>query len=523
MGRYVYDETFGERYYQDDAGNLTIAPETTGFEAALINTGEQLHDFGRGIRGLVADDAEQARLNAEGQASNDALANLRQERPIASVIGEALPSLATAPLSASGLVANLGLQAGLGAVEGYLDADPGVDQAGRTLMTAAGGVLGEVGGRMAGRVASGIKGLVDDFAGVRAQTVNPAAAEFERLGGRTLPSQRVNQESAAFGGMSRAEQGAESSILSPSIFRETAEQNRQLVNQRALDAIGLPDADDLSVATIGDATDRLSDEFSRISSVAAGEQPFNVGTEFADRLAGTRGQIPELIKRGEFKGLDQGMLSGSDWNVARRALAQDAAERAAKGQHELADSIWADVELLDHLMESRVGPDLGADFARAREQYRVLQVLQKPGVIRDGDVSVRTLNNRLNQNTGFGATARQGRDTVNQETKGLIDLARAASDRSLQRAPSSGTTERQALREFAGAVGGLDLLNAAGQLAGPAAVGASTRGGGNMIGNLYNPAPQGFGQLGGSAGRGFIDQYLYPFVGSEDDRIDVQR
>jgi hypothetical protein len=520
--------------YQLEDGSVVPAPDTDIFlpfmdeplsldptiEAALINAGETFTDIGRGIRNLDADTQEQLQLQREGQQSNRALEGLRGEFPIASAIGQALPSLATAPISGASMLGSLGVQAGLGAVEGLLTHDPSdTSQFDNLALGAAAGVVGDIGGRMAGRVLSGVKGLVQDFtSSIKPNAANPVAAAFEAKGGRTLASQRMDQTGAGVDAVRNMESGAQSSLFTPKVFRETIENNRQLYNQTALNAIGGIDADDLGPDVLGLATDQLSDTFSDISSQVANQTPFAVGGDLAERIAGTKGQIPDLIKRGRFKGLESGVLSGEEWSVARRALAQDAADNAARGRYELADDIFADVEALDRLIEDRLGPDLLTDFARAREQYRVLEILQKPGVIKDGDVSIKVLNNRLQGKQGFGKTARLGRQTNNAESMELIDIARLGADRSLQPAADSGTAGRLALRDLVGSAATGDAFGLVSQLAAPAAVGVSEAGGGRAVSGLVNPAPAVSGQLGGAAGRGFLDEALYPFIGSQDDR-----
>ena len=527
MPQFVWNEQTGERFYLESDGSLTPAPTTGALEAFTSEAGAQVGSYGRGIQALFSGAERDDELRAI-EAQQDAERRLiREEYPIATALGAAAPGMASmffpqGRTLAGGLAAN----AAYGAAEGLINL--GANDSSQIDDAVVGGIFGaggDLAGRLIGRVFNGVKGLVNDIKAPRGAPDNPLAAQAEELGIPTLGSQRLAPGSQEQVAMSALERGAESSILPPTIFKEVAEGRAATFTDAALDAVGISPGqfDTLGADALRQATDNLSDEFGDIARLSSESAPLNIGEQLGKRLAKT-GQIRELIGRGEFPGLEKGILSGSEYNVARRALAQDAAKKAAKGDYEIADRLFKDVEVLDDLIKDSLPPDTLARFARAREQYRNLRILNKSGVINSDDtVSIRNLNRALRQDTGYGALAREGRPAVNPETDRLIEVARVGADPTLVPFRSSGTAERQALTQFAPML--LDptqWVGAAGALAAPAAIGAASRGGGRAIGGLATPAPgaivRGTAASSREFGRSLLDEQLYPFVGSNDDR-----
>jgi PAS domain-containing protein len=524
MPRTIVNDVTGERAVLMDDGSIIPAPEA----GLMAQAGRQVADLGSGIMsayGNLTDNPELvARAEAETARRNQLFQGTDILDPYTSMAGQAIPGLATFPITGgAGLAGQVATNIGIGAAESALDLGEGGTFLERGVAGGAGGLIGDVAGRTLGRVFNMARGLANDIRMGRGTAENVAARQADELGIPTLASQRLEPGTQAQRQMERLEQGAAASIAPPGVFREVAEGKARVFNEAAQEAIGLApgEFDRLGPDALLEANRRISEGFADVAANAASQGPIQIGEELATRIANTRGQIPQLQARGRFQGLADGVLSGNEWNVARRALAQDAANAAAKGDYELADDIFADVEQLDRIMEPLMGTDTLENFARLREQYRVFKILSKPGVIRqDGEVSIRNLNRALNAGTGFGTTAQQGLPTVNPESKRLIDVARVGSDPSLQEFRSSGTAENQALREFIGdsLSGPLGPVRAAAQLAAPAAVGAASSGGGRGVIGLTTPAPVQAVTAGGAVGRSLLDEALYPFVGVEDER-----
>ena len=321
--------------------------------------------------------------------------------------------------------------------------------------------------------------------------------------------------------MQRLEQGAESSMFSPGLQASARETNQGVIRERVLYAVGLDptDFDSLGPEALKAADTRLSEGFTEIASEAASTGPIVLSEDLANAIKNTKGQISDLMKRGRFQGLEDNIISGQEWTVARRALAQDAANAAGKGQYEMADELYSDIEALDSVMDERIGPELRDQFSRLREQYRVLKIVNKSGVINEnGEIAMKSLNRRLREGTGFGDTAKMDRGTFNGETQDLLDAARVGASPDLQDFRSSGTAENMSAQRAAGMMlDPTEWLSLAGEVAAPAATGVASRRGGRAVTGALTPSPVPFKDAGAAAGRSMLDEMFYPFVGVEND------
>jgi hypothetical protein len=525
MPRFLENEA-GDRFYQQEDGTLVPSPRET--ESIAAQAGRQLADLGSGIKYLYGDITDNQALMSEAERETAQrsryFAGADERAPIRSFVGQALPAAATFPITGgASLVGQLATNMGLGAAESALDMGEGGSMGQRAIAGAGGGLLGDIGGRVLGRIWNTARGLTRDITRGRGVAASPSAQEAEDLGLSLLESQRMAQNSPEMRTMQRLEQGAEASMFSPGLQRAQQEANQAVYRDAALEAIGLPSGsfDDLGPDALREANNRLSQGFSNVASQAAESGPTQIGDELAERILNTRGQIKDLRARGRFQGLDDGVLSGTEWGIARRALASDAARAAADGKYELADDIFADVEELDRIIERNVGPEVLDEFARLREQYRVFKILSKQGVVKsDGDVSVRNLNRALQAGTGFGTTAQQGLQTTNEQSKRLIDLARVGARPELQPFRSSGTAENLSAQRVAGmALDPTQWLSLVGEAAAPVGVGITSRRGGRAVTGALTPGPIQARVGGNIAGRGMLDEVLYPFVGVDDERI----
>lgn len=522
MPRTLVDE-FGQRWLQEDSGEMVLA-ERAGL---MAQAGRQVAELGGGIQELygqvTGDDEMVARAQAEAAERNAIFRGTDAADPITSMVGQAIPSLATLPFGGAGNIARqVAVNAGIGAGESALDIGAGGENWQRGIAGGAAAVGGDMVGRVLGRAGNIIRGGFKDMRLGRGAPDSARAARAEEMGLELLESQRMTPGSDEQRLMQRLEQGAESSMFSPGLQQAAQATNEGVYRDAVLRAVGLPDGsfEDLGADALTAANVRLSEEFGDIAAEAASAGALDISEDLAGRIANTRGQVPDLIKRGRFAGLADGKLSGNEWNVARRALAQDAAKAAGKGEYELADDIFADVEELDRLIEPLIGEEALERFASAREQYRVLKIISKQGVINQGDqVSVRNLNRNLRAGTGFGDAAKQGRPTTNMETSELIELAKVGADPALQLFRSSGTAENLSAQRMAGmALDPTQWLSVAGEAAAPMVVGAASSRGGRSVRGALTPAPVQAAVGGQQVGRSILDEALYPFVGIEDER-----
>lgn len=535
MAQFAYDETTGQEFILDERSGewVPFTDAESTLDSILINAGGALNQLGRGVADVFGGDRQQLQ---QSQREQDALlAPLRQARPVSSFVGEALPGLATAPIGGTALAAgtlglgrSLALSGGLGALEGYLRLDPNsVDQTMSSIVGLAGGLLGEGGGRMAGRVANAIKGAGQSLAR------SDAASSLAERGLQSLPSERLNVPGQNIGPLQRLEQGAQTGVFTPSIFREIGEERAGLMTNTAARAVGLQGAEDLGPDVLAEASENISRRFQAIASEAVDQNQgfggIEIGEELADRILKTKGQVRELFGRGRFQGLDPEVggnaITPPELLIARRALAQDAAQAAGKGQHELAEDIFSDVDQLDEILGGLIGQDRVGDFAQTRQLYRNLQILMKPGVISDaGQANPKALQRALRAGTGYGNVYRTG-DTRNllPETAELFDVARTLADPSLQPFRSSGTAENQAIRDLGTALatattdpvaGGVGLATRLAAPIGLSALGGTNRAA-NAFGGLLMPGGSIFGRAGGEIGPGLLDAMLLESLNNE--------
>jgi hypothetical protein len=331
----------------------------------------------------------------------------------------------------------------------------------------------------------------------------------------------------------RFSQGAQVGMFPSTRQGRVLSANDELYKNTVADAVGLDGGlfDDLGEEFMDAAFNELEYGFNWVTRTAGDVGDFDLHPLTAETLQNS-GQVKQLIKLGDFKGLDANRLTGDEWVVARRALSQDAAKAFKNGDAEVGFKYNNMVAELDQLMESRVPEEFLPEFARLREQYRVLSILERPNVVgADGQVNSRTLNRALqSRNQGFGRTATRGQEAVNPETTRLLELASAGDKPQFKPHKSSGTAENQALDNFldegTDALSGMaqgDPTQAAGfmmrNLIAPTFDRVAETGGGLPYDYLFNrPDMLPTRPIGAGIGRSILDEAMYPFVGVEDER-----
>lgn len=538
MAQTATDPVTGARYVMGEDGNWQAAPEA----GLLAQAGRQLTDIGGGIQQLFG--ADEDRIRSEAAERNRLFAGTDMADPVTSFAGQALPALATLPLSAGGVAGNIALNTALAAGEGALDVGQGGTAGGRALSQGAGGMLGAIGGdvmsRMAGRVSRGVSGLMQDIQGRKTGADNPIAKAWEDIGGTTTAGQRMKQGTDAQRAMRSLEEGLETNKRFRGLQAGQDEVTQEVLRGSILEGVGMPKGayNDLGTDTLGDVNARFTREFSDNATAVANAGTIDLPEELAKQLQ-SQGQIPDLMRLGKFKGLSakKPTIAGQAWLDSRKALSESAAKKATDGYYSTAEVLFEKVDELDNLIEGRLPSGQLEKFRELREQYRVFQIALKRGVIKsDGTVSAKNLNSALQSGTGFGDTARFGLKTGNKESKNLIDAARIASDNTFNPLKSSGTTENLRSSQFL-----QDIVNPAAwpgvarDAAGAAAVRASALGDGNMAtgftgsggmgGGILSPkitlprelGTLNTGQMPMGIGRAALDQALFPFVGTEND------
>ena len=281
-----------------------------------------------------------------------------------------------------------------------------------------------------------------------------AAQDVKRLGGYVTKGQEIDSES-----LRQLEVGLARNPMTRAPFDEGARLNQQIVNGAAAKAIGVDPATltdgRITMEALAQADDQLSTVFDNVG-LSMGQ--IDMGEDFGKRVLSLE-QFRKLRALGDLEGLEKGVLGSNDYQVVRQALVEESQQAAARGQGRLKEKIWEMVDGLDQEAERYIGPDDMENFARAREQWRNLKVLEQSNVLdADGNVRPGLLASRLKSN--YGKTFTQGReDRVLPETAALMDTARTFSNPKVRPiVGSSGTGETiessRILGQMAGAAQG---------------------------------------------------------------------
>jgi hypothetical protein len=419
MPEFMMSPSTGRYYYEDEQGEFTEVPshvvETTPGQRMLIGAGRQFTRLGRGIADLFAPSRERAQLQAEENAAYNPLS---EAFPYSTGFGEALPGISTIPLglgiggAALGKGGQLALSTALPGIEGALAFSPDEGQQLQQGIIGAGfGAAGHGLGVIAERVLRGIGKAATT------PTLTDEARRLTELGGEGLVTQGQASGSPAL-------RQYEESLLSNPIARarlgEPAARRQAITNQRAAQAIGVPEAERLTPEVLAEAENRLGQFYQQF---ATGRAPIELNETLVKRLM-SRNEIKDIVGLGGLEGLEDGLIrSGQDILDVRSTLTGLISEATGKKSGQFT-SLQNLLEQFDDQVAFEFGPDAVRELNRANEQFRNLALMQRQGVVKDGDVSANILRNRLQQN--YGKTFTQDRrGNIQPETAELFDWARA--------------------------------------------------------------------------------------------------
>jgi hypothetical protein len=419
MPDFMYSPSTGRYFYQDDDGGMVEVPshvaESTMGERLLIGAGRQLTRIGRGIADIFSPSDERARLQAE---ENELYNPLSQTFPVSTAIGEALPGLATVPLgmglggAALGGGGQFALAAALPGIEGALAFSPDEGQQLQQGVLGAGfGMAGYGLGRIAQRVLKGIGSAAAP------PSLTDEARRLQELGGEGVLTPGVATGSP---GLRQYEESLLSNPFARSRLAEPTARRQLVTNQRAAEAIGMPGETRLTPEVLAEAENRLGQFYQQF---ATGRAPIELNETLVKRLM-SRKEIKDIIELGGLEGLEDGLIrSGQDILDVRSTLTGLISEATGKKSGQFT-SLQNLLEQFDDQVAFEFGPDAVRELNRANERFRNLALMQRQGVVKDGDVSANILRNRLQQN--YGKTFTQNRTgNVEPETAALFDWARA--------------------------------------------------------------------------------------------------
>lgn len=381
---------------------------------------ESLGDFNRvedpGFRGAakIAAGEELMRLATWGGTDPDITAQLRRDRPGATMLGTMAPYLATAPLSGG-----LATQAGIGAGLGFLGSQGDVGEAAKgALFSAAGYGVGQ----LAGRVANRIRGM--NAAVQNTDEASRLLSRAQELGFELTPGQVTGS-----GILRRVEAALQSNPLTAGAYDRIVQSNQRLLNRYAARTIG-SSAEDVGIITRDAAATRIGDVFNRLGD-DVGEVTLDRGFVDGVRRLGLQGRLlrddlGEMARFFDEAGeASEVIVDGQMLMRLRSRLGKKMAEAWRKGEDELGEAASRYIDDIDDIIASQVPEESIQRFSAAREQWRNLKVLERGNSITaEGNVNALSAYKAFNKVYGERGGGRFG------ETSDFADALRATASRS---------------------------------------------------------------------------------------------
>lgn len=358
-------------------------------QSMLIGAGKTLTDLGRGAQklyyGATGNEEELSNLSDRASREQGFYDELTQERPWATLGGEMLPYLATAPLSGGWLTQ--GAIGGVGEGLRY-----GTNQAGQGAMGMAMSMGGYGVGRAAPRVMGAIRGVAkSNKEAMRALTegqkrlVNRA----DELGYQLTPGQRLQSKP-----LQQIERSAESMPFTSGLTEGMEKENQALLNRLALDSIG-----EVGEEVRGTHFARAADRIGKVYSDVAKDIPsINLNKQSLTNLVdgmSVEGEsyIARYIKK--YPSLADGKLTGSEFNKLSSKVEKDI-RGAFTSNPAIADDL---IDLKNHLHASlaKASPESKEALKVAGKQWKNLKALEQGNSVTKGNVNPRTLSSKLNR------------------------------------------------------------------------------------------------------------------------------
>jgi hypothetical protein len=402
-------------------------------QAGLVGAGRTLTNLGRGAANLfdiaTGDTEGQEQRAQQSAAEESAYDLLRETSPAATTVGEIAPYLATAPLSGGALV-----QGAIGAGTGALEYGNQAEGA------AVGGAVGAAAPalfRAGGRTANALRGRF----GTQAVTGSDEAARLAGVLAEEAPLLPGQAKGGVGGYINREilDPLAETNPFTAPIVESVTDQQRGALTRGVAKALG-SSADDLS--DLGTIADDIGAGFEQVGrDIGAVPLPEDLQAEIVEGL-GSRAQSALSNNPGFASGVPTGEeLLRLRSNLAKRQ------SRLWGSDLDQAELIGDTVERIDDLIEAVADPGTSQNYARVREQYRLLKALEGTEAIsQEGIINPRSAKSALRRKNAFGQTYTRKGPTTNPETAAALDLVRAASSqRVLPALANSGTPQRAGL------------------------------------------------------------------------------
>lgn len=388
----------------------TAWDEAGPIDALTIAAGRSTDKIVDGVRQLynkaVRDDKTLAEIDAKQKDNDAAYSPLKAARPVATGIGEAVPSLAVPVGSVAGAGSFILKSALAGAAPGALSYGSADE---RMKAAALGGIGGALGGgiglgigraiRPAGAAGGGISKTAQEAADelglsltAGQKTLNPALMNFENYLSRSPGSSSAMQAKAAA--------------------------NQTKLNTAAASAMGQKSSD-VGEGTFSAAKAAIGSEFDRLGGVTSPK----LGNDFLSALAkidadnAARGAFKSKAIDGLIdKGLDlaaKGNLTGKAYKEIRTAINNEAQSAFKGGDATYGQALKTVRDALDDAAKASLSKADQEAWDVARKQWAAYKVLSSGNVSEAGNVSAARVASKLrNQNDMFRA-GQGGSDLAN--------------------------------------------------------------------------------------------------------------
>jgi hypothetical protein len=402
-------------------------------DAAMVAAGKSVSRIGQGLRQglhtLNGDEQALAALKSEVDEENRLYDPLKQARPVATGLGEALPSLAVPVGGAT--TAAMALRGGLAAAApealSYGTAGERLTRAG---VAGAGGVAGSL-------VGQGLTKLLRPAGTGAAAVGDDALQAAQRVGYKVTPGQATQNQA-----MLNFENYLAKSPGSAGRMQVINEGNQRALNRAAAKAMG-QQADDLGEGVMGAARADLGAEFGRLQNATAPDMArpqFMQALMDIDAANAARGPFAsERIHKLVDQGLDlaaHGQLDGKAYKEIHTELANASASAFRSGDATLGQALKSIRQELDAAAKASLGPSDQAAWDTVRKQWDAFKVLSKSNVAEAGNVSAPRVASKMRSDPRFRTGQRSGE---------LADVARIGEAFKSVPNPNSGNLAQQML------------------------------------------------------------------------------
>jgi hypothetical protein len=380
---------------------------------------------------------ERAALAAQEAEKNAAYAGLKEARPIATGMGEAIPSILAT--GTSGIVPSALKTGGMEALK-YGD---GASRLGRGLVgtgaSLVGGGVGQAVGGMIAPVAAKMQGPVQQAA-LRAATAMGYQPRLSEVTGSPLAA-RIEDVAA------RTPGGA-------GVMQDFAQANQAAVNRRAAQGIGEA-AEELGPQVFSNAAQRISKPFEDIKNLPG--KPITVGgnvEKTADDILRIQGKqisaqrdpaLTTLAEQAKILAQNKGKIDGETYQLTRSGLSDQSFEATGTNKAMYGRLLSALDDSAEESLKAGGNAALAKALREARPQYGNLKILEKGAVAEAGNVSPARLAAALRANNpkAFREGAMEGNP--------LYDVAKVGESMKPLRAGSP-TYEREATSDILSAL-----------------------------------------------------------------------